>query len=123
MGYPTAGTEYRSARPAQVAPRPGPTRRPAANRTQSSSRRPPGAPPAPPGRRPGTPSPNAHTPRRVPLRLTIALLVTVGAVVLLGMAEDAADSDGRAGADCATNAATVSDLSAVQTGNARTMTE
>jgi len=57
------------------------------------------------------------------LRLTIALLVTVGAVVLLGMAEDAADSDGRAGADCATNAATVSDLSAVQTANARTMTE
>jgi hypothetical protein len=57
------------------------------------------------------------------LRLTIALLVTVGAVVLLGMAEDAADSDGRAGGDCATNAATVSDLSVVQTGNARTITE
>jgi hypothetical protein len=58
----------------------------------------------------------------MPVRLTIALLMTVGAVVLLGMTEDSADSDAAAGADCAA-AATVSDLSEVQTRNARVITE
>jgi hypothetical protein len=43
-------------------------------------------------------------------------------VVLLGMAEDAAESDGQGGADCARVAASVADLSPVQTRNARVIT-
>lgn len=98
MAYPTAGTEYRSGRPARGAVD--------------------GAVPRPVSRPPGRPSR-----RRIPLRLTIALLVTVGAVVLLNVADDPAESDDRAGPDCARSAATVSDLSAVQTRNARVITE
>ena len=59
--------------------------------------------------------------RRVPLRLTIALLLTVGAVVLLGAA-DGADSDDQSGAGCASSSAQVADLSPVQSRNARIIT-
>ncbi len=116
MGYPTAGTEYRSAR------RPPSTDRPAADRRPPVNRRAATAPPRPPGARRPTPPRGAARSRRGPLRLTIALLVTVGAVVLLGMADDAADSDDQAGVDCATSTVAVSDLSAVQTRNARVIT-
>ena len=119
MGYPTAGTEYRSARSSRV------TELPAANQDGAATRRPPvsrGPAGAPAARRPVAPSPPARGRRGVPLRLTIALLVTVGAVVLLGMADGAA-SDDLAGADCATSPVTVADLSAVQTRNARAITE
>lgn len=60
--------------------------------------------------------------RRIPLRLTIALLITVGAVVLLGATDESADSDGRTGADCAPTS-TVADLSEVQTRNARAIAD
>ncbi len=59
--------------------------------------------------------------RRVPLRLTIALLLTVGAVVLLGATDGGPDSADQAGTDCGA-AGQVADLSAVQSRNARIIT-
>lgn len=105
MGYPTTGTDDRSVR------RPGPPAgwSPAASppgRRRPADRRPAARPPSRPG------------PRRVPLRLTVALVLTVGTVVWLALAEDGG-SGGPAGGDCAAVAATVADLSQVQTRNAR----
>jgi hypothetical protein len=69
-----------------------------------------------------TPPPTARpTRRRVPLRLAIALLLTVGAVVLLGATDEPARSTGQADTGCGSGAP-VADLSPVQSRNARIIT-
>ncbi len=65
----------------------------------------------------------ARRSRGVPLRLTVALLITVGAVILLGVTDDQGESTDQAGADCATRMTQVADLSPVQSRNARIITQ
>jgi hypothetical protein len=55
--------------------------------------------------------------------LTVALLVTVGVVVLLGATDEATVSGGEGGAGCTSTTAQVADLSPVQTRNARIITQ
>ncbi len=127
MGYPAAGTGGRGRGDVEPAPAGSPARgsgartaelprpRPAdPTRTSTAGRRATGSvnSPRPPGRPTG---------RRFPLRLTVALLLTVGAVVLLGATDDTSEPSPSAGADCASRAP-VADLSPVQSRNARIIT-
>lgn len=57
----------------------------------------------------------------MPLRLTVALVVTVGTLAWLALVDENRSGD-PAGGDCAAVAATVTDLSPVQTRNARIIT-
>lgn len=129
MGYPPTGTAARPVRrpapPSAAAPIPrraGPTRpgaiRPGATRTSAAR---PGATRTGAARPAGGRPPGDPGPRRIPLRMTVALVLTVGTLVWLALADEN-ESSGAPGGDCATVAATVADLSPVQTRNARTIT-
>ena len=62
-------------------------------------------------------------PPRIPLRLAVALLLTLGAVVLLATMDDSAETATGAETDCAASTVQVSDLSPVQSRNARLITQ
>lgn len=124
MGHPPVGTGSRGG-PAPVprgsgTPRNGPG---TTRLTRSGPVRAAGPRSAPGRGSAARPVPRASgdaTRQRVPLRLTVALLLTVGTVVLIGFTDDAPARTTTA-ADCASGAP-AGDLSPVQSRNARIIT-
>ena len=137
MGYSPVGADSRGiggygpvrSAPADrsSAPRPAAARRAGPSTTPPGNRRPVRAvrPDGPPNRSRSAaaarPPVSRPVDRRVRLRLTIALLLTVGAVVLLGTTDESAESAAQASALC-TSKVPVADLSPVQSRNARIIT-